>query len=501
VVYGGTALPNSFYTATTTAPTYLAFNVTTDEALQSLIPFIRNQPGVSLANSSVSPLVFAIPAGSSFSTPSTSVAPTKALQASLSVNGSGASQSSVLVVLVGNVFGLPPIMQGVIHGSILSSATAQPTRINSYYQTPVDGAGNSFYGKNSITGFALSPGAGASNAVEVNTATQTITANYQFAQAAIPTGVPAVANGAQTTQTLSGYFGGIMTKEPNAGVGSPLPYAVTGNTSISTNASNSQIAATLTGGDPFTSSASGIPAPAANGIVLQYGSTTGGTSARQAFINNNLFAVLESPSASSSVNGVAITPSTAYPNTNPNLYLVTQTAAPATAVLPSGLCSTCQYLQWGYWGGELDTPASGNLAARTDVGHINFWVAGTPLTSMTDISSLQAMNFTGTYNGNLIGSVVNNGAQYLASGGLQATYQFGTKTGTFAVSNYDNQSFTATGHSSLSGPNYSFGVKSGAITGQVNGAFYGPMAAETGGNFAFTAGPAYTTSGIFAAKR
>ena len=177
------------------------------------------------------------------------------------VNGSGASQSSVLVVLVGNVFGLPASLQGVIHGSILSNATAQPMRINSYYQTPVDGAGNSFYGKNSITGFALSPGAGASNAVEVNTATQTIATNYQFAQAAIPTGVPAAANGAQTTQTLFGFFGGIMTKEPTAGVGSPLPYAVTGNTSISTNASNSQIAATLTGGDPFTSSCQRHPGP------------------------------------------------------------------------------------------------------------------------------------------------------------------------------------------------------------------------------------------------
>ena len=488
--------PTSFYAGTSISPTYLAFDIGTDEALQSLIPFIRTQTGGALSNPSVSPLILATPAGSTFSTSSGA---TKALQASLGINGSGAQQSSVLVVLVGNVFGSPASLQGVVHGSYLANGTSQPIRINSYYQTPVDGTGNSFYGKTGITGFALAPGAGAANAIEVNTGTQATTANYQFAQPAIPTAVPPVASGTQTTQASSGYFGGIMTKEPPAGAGTPIPYAVTGSTSISTNASNLQIAATLTGGDPFTSNTSGIPA--SGGIVLQYGSTTGGTSARQAFINNNLFAVLESPSASSSVNGVAITPSTAYPNTNPNLYLVTQTAAPATAVLPNGLCSTCQYLQWGYWGGELDTPASGDLAARTDVGHINFWVAGTPLTSMTDISSLQAMNFTGTYNGNLIGAVVNNGAQYLASGGLQATYQFGTQTGTFAVSNYDNQSFTATGRAPLNGSNYTFAIKSGPINGAVNGSFYGPMAAETGGNFAFTAGPAYTTSGIFAAKR
>jgi hypothetical protein len=41
------------------------------------------------------------------------------------------------------------------------------------------------------------------------------------------------------------------------------------------------------------------------------------------------------------------------------------------------------------------------------------------------------------------------------------------------------------------------------ITGSINGSFYGPMAAETGGNFNFrtTAGLTYLTSGIFAAKR
>ena len=509
VIYGGTPVSAAYYQATSPNPTYLAFTVVPDAALGSAIPFIRSQTGGSLANPSVSPLILATPPNTTFSTSNT-IGATKALQASLAINGSGNQQSSVLVVLTGNVFGpnvigTPASLEGVIHGSYLASnptgsAAIQPIRINSYYASPADGNGNSFYGGQGITGFALAPGAGASNAIEVNTANQSTTANYQFVQPVVSTPVPTVATGTQTTQTLSGYFGGIMTKEPTAGVGTPLPYAVTGTTSITTNASNLQIAATLTGGDPFTSKTSGIPA--SSGIVMQFGTTqSGNTFARQAFINDNLFAVLESPTTSSTVNGVAITPSAAYPNTNPNLYLVTQTAAPATALLPSGLCSSCQYLQWGYWGGELDTPASGNFAARTDVGHINFWVAGTPVTSMTDISSLQAMNFTGTYNGNLIGAVVNNGAQYLASGGLQATYQFGTQVGSFAVSNYDHQSFTAAVRGPLNGSNYTFGFNSGAIKGAVNGGFYGPLAAETGGNFAFTAGPTYSTSGIFAAKR
>jgi len=41
------------------------------------------------------------------------------------------------------------------------------------------------------------------------------------------------------------------------------------------------------------------------------------------------------------------------------------------------------------------------------------------------------------------------------------------------------------------------------LAGSINGSFYGPLAAETGGNFNFhtPAGPICLTSGIFAARR
>ena len=75
--------------------------------------------------------------------------------------------------------------------------------------------------------------------------------------------------------------------------------------------------------------------------------------------------------------------------TNPNIYLVTQTASPPpTSLLPNGLCSSCQYLQWGYWGGQIDTPTAGEgNPLRTDVGHINFWVAGQPTVNMPTTGS------------------------------------------------------------------------------------------------------------------
>ena len=503
-IYGGTPVNQSFYTATSSTPTFTAFAVSPDPALQSPIPFVTQSTGSSLSNPVVSPLIFASPGNNTFSVPDGGIY-TKALQASLAIDGSGAQQSSAIVVLVGNVFNNPqPALTGVIHSSYLPTATSQPIRGNAYYTTPTDGNGNSFYGTNAISGFALAPSAGL-NAVSVNTATQT-TANYQFNQPVIATTLPAIASGTQTTQTLSGSFGGIMTQEPmtptgSSGPAAPLPYVMAGQTSISTNASNGQLSATLTGGDPFTSGSSGIAAN--NGMVLQFGTLdTGNTNARQAFINNNLFAAFESPTTNSTVNGVTVPYNNAnFPNTEPNIYLVTQTAASPTALLPNGACA-CQFLQWGYWGGEIDTPASGSSAARTDVGNINFWVAGTP-TPLGNLNTLAAQGATGTYTGAAIGSVYNNGASYLAAGGFSGIYNFGTKSGSVTISNFDGHSFTAGGSAPLSGANYTFGIAQAGLAGSINGTFYGPMAAETGGNFAVhtTAGPTYLASGIFAGKK
>ena len=49
----------------------------------------------------------------------------------------------------------------------------------------------------------------------------------------------------------------------------------------------------------------------------------------------------------------------------------------------------------------------------------------------------------------------------------------------------------------------SFGLSSAGVKGAINGQFYGPAAANTGGNFAFqtTIGPTYLASGIFAGAK
>ena len=488
-IVGGQGVDPNFYSPTG-VERFLAFNVQPDAALQSPIPFARNQTGGTIANPSVSQLYVTAPANAPFPGPLSAdpnVAPQvlgKSLQASLAISGQGAAQSSVLVVSVGNPLATSPqpTLAGTVQGSFLANGMSVPVRITGGASSVTDSNGVSFYGGSQISGFAVG-----GSPSETNVATGQSTP-YNFAHAVTAAALPAGVGTSTTSQTLTGFFGGIVAKQG----ASPILYNLTGTNSITTDATNLRIAATFNGSDPFTAATSGITS-----LNLQYGNLNPGTNAAQAFIDDNLFAALQSPpfTAQTTVNGTAAN--------NALIYMVSSNTVPSTALLPPGVSfCQCQFLKWGYWGGEVDSTQSDGTP-RIDYAHINTWVAG-PLTSLGDLAQLAQTGFQGTYTGALIGSVNNNGALYSAAGGLQATFNFGTQTGNLAISNYDGKSFsTPVSNGTINGASYKFTFNPAGITGAVNGAFYGPMAAETGGNFAFqtTAGAPYSTSGIYAAKR
>jgi len=465
----------------------VAFTVQPDAALQSNIPFIRNNAGGNLANAYVSPLFIA---------PQTSAA----LQSSLAINGLGANQQSVLVTAIGNSATLQssgaPMINGVVRGSSQTSALAPSVRIGSSLSSTVDGNGNSLYGKNGISGFVLdqtqynttAPGSSVLTTPVIPSLASEVplsgtTTNYGFNQPATPTTLPAGVGANRTSQTsLTGNFGGLMNTTAQA-----QPYAITGTTSLSTDAAANRIVAALAS-DSLTPSATG----GVSNVTMVFGG------ANSAFIDNNIYGAAENQTAPAAVNG--------NPAQAAQLYLLSSGAAPPpNSLLPAGASyCQCQYLQWGYWGGDITSAnTSGGTTSRIDRGNINFWVAG-PVTPIADINMLASQGAVGNYSGHLIGSVFNNGAQYVAAGGLNATYHFGTNVGSFSVVNYDGRSFTATGSPITSGATYKFGITNlPGLAGSFNGSFYGPAAAETGGNFNFhtTVGPTYLTSGIFAAKR
>jgi hypothetical protein len=485
-----------------------AFSVQPDAALQSNIPFLRGQTGGNLPNATVSPLYVVAPPTTPIGD-STTLSAARALQASLAISGQGANQQSAIAVTTGTIDALQsngqPILNGHLRGSSLQSAGGTPVRVGSTIASTVDGAGNSFYGANSISGFVLdqtqfnstAPHSGViTTPVIPSTATETslsgAATNYGFTQPVLPTPVAPGVGTNRTTQALVGNFGGLMYTTAQ-----PTPYIVTGGAFIGTDAPNNRIQATLAG-------AAQSPSAGVNTVTMQYGSLNGTAAGREAFVDNNTFAVLESQVNPQQINGQTLVVN-GDPNQAGKLYLASSGAAGTpTSILPSGVSyCQCQYLQWGYWGGDLRTGNStDSTISRIDRGHINTWVAGVQ-TPLNDLNTLMNQNVTGTYTGHAIGSVFNNGQSYVAAGGFTGTYNFGTQTGSVAVNNFDGHSFAASGRAPLNGANYSFGVNSPGATGAINGTFYGPMAAETGGSFAVktTVGPAYLASGIYAGKR
>ena len=499
---GGTPVSQAFY-APTTAPQFLAFTVQPDYALSQAqtIPFLPSFAGGTMPNAVVSPLYVVTAPGNQFgafnATTNPNVISPRWLQASLAINGQGSTQDSVIAISTGvfttansgNVVGA-----GLYRGSLLTGSTGMtaPTRLNSGIATVADGNGDALFGGNTLDGFVLDQNQISNgNPVQQNAAVVPAggaTTSYGFNQPVLATALPAGIGTNRATQALTGYFGGIMYPSTTS------PYVINGTTAVATDAANNRLLAVFGGVDPFTSKTSGI-----SSAVLQFGGVTSTLDGSHSlFVDNSTFAATESGSVASQINGTNLPfESSGQPGTR--LGMVTSSTVPGAA---NGLFQaagatpcTCQFLQWGYWTGELDQVNSNGNLIRSDRANINTWIAGMPTVTLPTVGS-------GTYGGAAIGSVVNNGASYLAAGGFTNTYNFGTNTGVVTISNFDSHNFTGT----VSG---SAGIYTGAIAGggdnrvgAVAGSFYGPGAAETGGAFAIhaTSGPGYIASGIFAGK-
>jgi trimeric autotransporter adhesin len=496
-IFGGQPVDPSFYAQTGNARIF-AFDVQPDAALQSPIPFITNNTGGNISNPSISPYYVVAPANSAFGAfnpiSNLNAIPTRSLQASLAISGQGANQSSVLVVNTG-IFGVSSdtakvIGSGTVRGSFLANGTATPIGFNSSSATVPSGLNDNLFGSNAISGFVVDQ-----NAYNTNLNFQQqlasyfpyadcCTTNYAFTHPVTATALPSGIGVSRTTQNLTGFFGGIMYPRI-PGNGFPSPYAVTGTSVIQTDATSNQVAATFSGNNPF----------GANSLTLRFGSLSSGSLPSSTFIDDKNFAAVENPTTPSQVNGVNIQLN-GDPTQVSSIAMVTAATVPSNSLLPNGLCSQCQFLQWGYWTGELGSPnAAGTGVIRQDRAHINTWIAGIPSVTLPTSG-------VGTFTGNAFGSVVSGAASYLASGQFSNSWNFGTRSGAFALSNFDGRNYSGT----VATPPGTFGSYNGSLagpsgfSGRANGMFFGPMAPETGGNFALQ-GPAYLASGIFAGKR
>jgi hypothetical protein len=505
-IFGGQAVPANSPLLTSAPPgaqpQLYTFAVQQDAALRSPVPFVTQSTGGNIPNPSTSPLYVLAPGQSAFGAfnPGTNpeATPTRTLQASLAINGSGPAQSSALVVQTGSFFTSSDTGtvagNGVVRGSFVGNGAA-PVQISSGAATVPDGNGNNIFGTGTgslpISGLVLDQNqynASANfvpNQVAVQTPLGGSSSSYAFNQPATATATtPSTALGSRTTQTLTGSFSGIM--YPVVGGKRAAPYAAAGIASVSTNAASNQATATFTGTDAFN--------PSGTTLTVQFGGSGNGAQPSSTFVDDARFAAVENPVTSSQVNGHNAALSS-NPTRGTRVALVSSGTVPDNSLLPAGgLCSRCQFLQWGYWTGTLDIPS----ASRQDTAHINTWVAGIPSVTLPAAGK-------GTFTGSALGSVVNGGKSYLAAGSFTNTYDFAARRGAFAINNFDTRSFSGivrgTGvvnayAGSLTGP--------AGFTGRAAGTFFGNIpgfpASETGGSFALK-GPAYLASGIFAGAR
>jgi trimeric autotransporter adhesin len=157
----------------------------------------------------------------------------------------------------------------------------------------------------------------------------------------------------------------------------------------------------------------------------------------------------------------------------------------------ASICNACDFMTWGWWGKQAGPESYYSV-------HLGNWIIG-----KEPVGALPSSG-TATYNGNAVGTVVNNGAQYIATGAMTSTMNFGARNGTVAVSGYDGKSFSANVAFDTGSPRFNGSVTSGLASGSVTGAFASNGTDDVKGimgNFTASDGGTWSSTGIFAGSR
>ncbi|MEO1102798.1 MAG: hypothetical protein AAFW98_03540, partial [Pseudomonadota bacterium] len=134
-----------------------------------------------------------------------------------------------------------------------------------------------------------------------------------------------------------------------------------------------------------------------------------------------------------------------HSRSTPDTYMVAADAVPQPQLFENAGVRECEcrFMEWGWWGTSTDFRGDG-LSGRRDTGHLGTWVAG-DVTPEADLPTVG----TGSYEGHVVGSVSarradGSRARYVAAGDLGVEFDFGQRTGTLEVSNFDGRSFSGT---------------------------------------------------------
>lgn len=163
--------------------------------------------------------------------------------------------------------------------------------------------------------------------------------------------------------------------------------------------------------------------------------------------------------------------------------------ANATEISNLSACKTCEFVHWGVWAGETNSPLPGS-GANVQTAALVPYVAGQMTQNLASITGLPTG--TVTYNGQMIGTEYNTTAATLDR--VNGTFSSDINLGTRQVQSFDVTNLGSISSMSMSGGPVNINGSNAALfnnlaltgsgaTGVVNGALFGPAAQNVGGNY------------------
>ena len=407
---------------------------------------------------------------------------------------SDSNRDSVVSVFIGEVKTSAggDYITGKVRGSTRVGASTVLHTLSGAFDTARDGNGASFFGGTQPDHFVLQATPGTS--ITDETASSSVTFNPNAVADA-----NADALGTRTTRTIStstgmnGFAAGLVERDVSGTVSTDFlvnfasdPIDIDVQTSAETNKVLASFRLkSVTGATEYFYKFGDEDVGA-----FGSGSSSSGNSV---FVDDEHFAAVDRATLSSSMGGTIAV--------GESLYMF---SAGTDGGSPSADVCTCKYLQWGNWGGQMDT------ASSTERVHLAFWVAGL----MSDYTTIAGVTGTATYEGHAAGTVNNSGSIYQAMGALSMTVDFGNPiASTTSITGFDGGSFSGTGLIiSAAGSGQAVFNNSASLTGaggqagrtaSITGGFVaggGDPAAELAGRFTVT-GTDYDAAGIIAAAK
>jgi trimeric autotransporter adhesin len=397
------------------------------------------------------------------------------LQASVAIVGSGASQSSVVSVIIGGLGDSGPlVLDGQMRGSFRSSGFPQnPMNFAGPAGFATDGLGNTTFGALGPDYFVFESNNGSTRGITGNGgALSPYFPNNVGSRIALPADVG--------TSRTSGVFTGFIN-----GVSQSFPF----NNSFN-------FPQVLIGSFNDTNGFNLVTLPVGNAVSIStnmfdsgfnvYSLSFGGVGNQSAFIDDQRFGARETIGSSFSSEGPG------GPLNDVRSYAISSAFVDISGLMPPGhsVCE-CAFMRWGVWSADIVNPYNETFQRV----HLGQWVAGT-LASAIDIPT----SGTASYQGHAIADIINSGAIYKAAGGFTFSYGFDSQIGTATIHNLDGRTYS--GNLSGSGAaNLPTGTISGGlgISGPMTVGFFrngGNPIAGVGGQFKVSDGETYSANGI-----